>query len=140
MPALFQKPPTGGPVDKFEDVEDGLYVGTLVRFEEGRPYVDRITGEETPKVNWVWELFDVSGTPILAVDGSQREVYEATSTKTGKGARSLNFFAAHLGRTIDARENMEDVQNECIGKSVMLNISTKPGEGAWRKIDVFKRA
>ena len=136
--ALFTKASTGSPADKFEGVVDGLYVGELVGFEEGRPYVDPHTGEESPKVRWLWNLYSLDGKPVVdPATGKQRVVHEQTSTKTGDRAKAPRWFEAHLNRTWSNREDLEATQDECVGKRVMLNISTKPGDGGWRKIDVF---
>lgn len=141
MPALFKKSGTGSGTGKLEGVPDGFYIGELVAFEEGNPYVDPKTGEESPKVRWIWELYKTDGSPFMnPTTGEHQLVSEQTSTLTGPKATAAAWFKHHLKREWSSREDIEATQQECIGKRVNLVISTKSGEGGWRKIDVFPSA
>lgn len=136
MSTLFKAPTTGGG-SKYENIEDGLYRGTLLRLEEGPTFYDTKEisdefpqGKPQPKVRWTWALSDISGKPM------NEEISELTSTAVGDRSTAARFFTAHLSRPFDAKViSVEDAESESIGKSVLLSVSTKPS--GYRRIDVF---
>lgn len=136
LAALFKAPNAGGG-SKYENIKDGLYKGILKAFEKGPTFYDtkNITdeypeGRPQPKVRWIWDLYTADGTPL------NEEITELTSESTGDRSTAGRFFTAHLGRAFDNRiDRLEDVVPLCIGKTVLLSISTKPS--GYRKIDVF---
>ncbi len=78
----------------------------------------------------MWELQDLTGNPL------NEEMTELTSDATGDRSTAAKYFTAHLGRQFDNKvHNVEDTMTECLGKTVMLSISTKPS--GYRKVDVF---
>ena len=144
MPTLFSKGTSSMVAGEqtFPYVKDGFYVGELIGFEEGRPYVDRSKPdvEPEPKVRWLWKLFNPDGSPVMHPEtGNQVIVNEQTSTKTGEGSTSSKWFTHHLKRNWTSREDLEDTQEACVGKRVNLVVSTRPNS-EWRKIDVFPAA
>ena len=134
---LFYKPGNGSGGSKYESIKDGLYKGTLLRFEEGPTFYDtkKITeehpqGEPQPKIRWVWSVSSVDGTPL------NEEISELTSKATGERSFAARFLSAHLGRVFDNKqEDVDAAVAESIGKTVLMSISTKPS--GYRKIDVF---
>ena len=140
MPSLFTKSFAGtGTSDKYEYVTDGIYIGELISFDEGRPYVNPNDpdAEPEPKVKWSWNLFTLTGDPVMH-NGAQVVISEQTSTKTGPKATAPAWFSIHLKRAWDNRENLEETQQECLGKRVMLNITTKVS--GHKKVDVLQGA
>lgn len=78
----------------------------------------------------MWELQDLQGVSL------NEEMTELTSDATGDRSTAAKYFTAHLGRQFDNRtDNVDATMTECLGKSVMLSISTKPT--GYRKVDVF---
>ena len=135
---LFNSPRTGsGGASKYESISDGLYKGTLLRLEEGPTFYDtkEITeefpqGKPQPKVRWVWSLATVTGQDL------DEEISELTSKATGDRSFAAKFFTAHLGHVFDNKTmSVEDAQNQSIGKTVLLSVSTKPS--GYRRVDVF---
>lgn len=129
---LFKSPSAAGG-NKYEHIKDGLYQGKFLRFEEGPVFKDQETGEDQPKVRWVWNLYTKTG------DDLGEEISELTSTATGERSTAAKFFSAHLGRTFDAKmDDIGETQEACVGAMVLLSISTKPS--GYRKVDVFPLA
>ena len=144
MTALFTKGSSSmvSGEQTFPYVKDGFYVGELLDFEEGRPFIDRSKpdAEPEPKVRWLWLLFNPDGTPVLHPEtGKQVIVNEQTSTKTGEGSTSASWFSKHLKRDWANREDLEETMEACKGKRVNLVVSTRTNS-EWRKIDVFPAA
>lgn len=134
--SLFKSSGNGGG-GKYESIKDGLYKGTLLRFEEGPTFYDtkQITeqypqGTPQPKVRWTWDLSAADGTAL------NTEISELTSDATGERSTAAKFFSAHLGRTFDNRvTSVDEAVRESLGKTVLLSVSTKPS--GYRKVDVF---
>ena len=135
--SLFNSPSTGTGGSKYENIADGLYRGTLVRFEEGPTFYDTKAisdeypqGKPQPKVRWVWKIASVDGKDL------GEEISELTSKATGERSTAAKFFTAHLGRQFDNRTmNVEEAVAESMGKTVLLSVTTKTS--GYRRVDAF---
>lgn len=128
MATLFKTPSTG------YRPPAGQYIGEFQRFEEGpaSKFLDA-NGEAKPTVRWVWKIYDQNtGEPIVdPVTGETAEGDGITSDATGPKSKAYGWFEAHLGRKLRNGENMEQVEQEMVGKKVvLLYVSDSQGDGA----------
>lgn len=115
--ALFKTPSSGA----LYRPKPGQYLGDFKRHEDGpaSAFADD-NGVSKPTVRWVWQLFDLSGKPVLDSEGKPAEVDGLTSQSTGPKSKAYVWFNAHLGRNLQTGEDMEKASAECVGKRVML--------------------
>ena len=122
--SLFKPVSAGG---NFYRPKAGQYLGTLVRHEDGGMGKDFGDGKPPkPLVRWKWELKHLDGTPVLQ-DGQQVTVDALAPAQPTLKNKTAAYFQAHIKRPIKTDDDVDQLAQESIGKTVML-VYTGDGE------------
>lgn len=84
-------------------------------------------------LRWVFQVFNTDKTPVLTVDDTTYEIWEWTSSKTGKGngktAKARLWIEALLGRPLEDNEITADTANDILGKVAVCLFEDKETGG-----------